>query len=292
MSSDTLIERLLEHLWLQERLSTNTLNAYRRDLEKVARRLAEHGTDWHSAGETDLADAVYLPQESPRSQARALSACKRLFRWLADTGERTDNPTERLRAPKHHTKLPGIISQTQIDTLLNAPDTDTAHGLRDKALLELMYATGLRVSEAVNLRLNEINLERGLVNTIGKGDKQRLVPMGAEAVYWLGRYLAEARGRLLKGSRSDAVFVSQKKCAISRQLAWMIVEKYAALAGISELSPHGLRHAFATHLVNNGADLRVVQMLLGHADISTTQIYTHVANERLKQIVAQHHPRA
>ncbi|WP_274571619.1 site-specific tyrosine recombinase XerD [Neisseria leonii] len=288
---NTLIERLLEHLWLQERLSENTLNGYRRDLEKVARRLAANGFDWLSADETALAAAVYHAEESPRSQARALSACKRLYRWLADTGRCDKPPTARLRAPKHHDKLPDIISESQIDTLLNAPDTATAHGLRDKALLEVMYATGLRVSEAVKLSLNEINLEKGLVNTVGKGNKQRLVPMGAEAVYWLTRYLNEARPALLKGSRCDAVFVSQKKCAVSRQLAWLIVEKYAAAAGIARLSPHGLRHAFATHLVNNGADLRVVQMLLGHADIGTTQIYTHVANERLKHIVAEHHPR-
>ena len=154
-----------------------------------------------------------------------------------------------------------------------------------------MYATGLRVSEAVNLKLNEINLNRGILNTIGKGDKQRIVPLGAEAVYWIERYLADARPLLLKNARCDELLVSQKKQGISRQLAWMIVKQYAEAAGIAHLSPHGLRHAFATHLVNHGADLRVVQMLLGHADISTTQIYTHVANERLKSVVSQHHPR-
>ena len=286
-----LIDRLLEHLWLNDRLSQNTLEGYRRDLSKIGQRLQHAGKDWLSAEPADLADAVYAAEESSRSQARALSALKRLYGWLLDSGQLAANPTERLKTPKQSRTLPDIITENQIDTLLAAPDTDTTHGLRDKALLELMYATGLRVSEAVNLKLNEINLNRGIINTIGKGDKQRIVPLGAEAVYWIERYLAEARPLLLKNTRCDELFVSQKKQGISRQLAWMIVKQYALEAGIRHLSPHGLRHAFATHLVNHGADLRVVQMLLGHADISTTQIYTHVANERLKSMLAQHHPR-
>ncbi|PIT64901.1 site-specific tyrosine recombinase XerD, partial [Snodgrassella alvi] len=227
----------------------------------------------------------------PSSQARALSACKRLFSWMHEYNRRQDIPTEQLQMPKKGQYLPDIISETQIDALLAAPDTKTLLGLRDKALLELMYATGLRVSEAVNLRINEIDLQNGLLSTIGKGNKQRMVPLGEEATDWLENYFTDARPALLKGRACDAVFVSQKKTAITRQLAWMIVTKYASAAGIHHLSPHGLRHAFATHLVNHGADLRVVQLLLGHADIGTTQIYTHVANERLKQIVHQHHPR-
>ena len=286
-----LIDRLLEHLWLNDRLSQNTLEGYRSDLTKIGQRLQSAGKDWLSAEPADLADAVYAAEESNRSQARALSALKRLYGWLIDSGQLAANPTERLKTPKQSRTLPDIITENQIDTLLAAPDTDTPHGLRDKALLELMYATGLRVSEAVNLKLNEINLNRGILNTIGKGDKQRIVPLGAEAVYWIERYLANARPLLLKNARCDELLVSQKKQGISRQLAWMIVKQYADVAGIAHLSPHGLRHAFATHLVNHGADLRVVQMLLGHADISTTQIYTHVANERLKSVVAQHHPR-
>ena len=286
-----LIDRLLEHLWLNDRLSQNTLEGYRSDLTKIGQRLQSAGKDWLSAEPADLADAVYAAEESNRSQARALSALKRLYGWLIDSGQLAANPTERLKTPKQSRTLPDIITENQIDTLLAAPDTDTPHGLRDKALLELMYATGLRVSEAVNLKLNEINLNRGILNTIGKGDKQRIVPLGAEAVYWIERYLANARPLLLKNARCDELLVSQKKQGISRQLAWMIVKQYAEVAGISHLSPHGLRHAFATHLVNHGADLRVVQMLLGHADISTTQIYTHVANERLKSVVSQHHPR-
>lgn len=289
--SDTLTERLLEHLWLQERLSRNTLEGYRRDLAKIGARLAAQNLDWQSAQSTDLAAAVYAPEEQPRSQARALSACKRLYGWLTETEQRADNPTRHLKAPAQAKTLPKLITESQIDALLAAPDTDTTHGLRDKALLELIYASGLRVTEAVKLKIGEINLERGFINTIGKGNKQRIVPLGEEAAHWISRYLAEARPALAKGRMIDELFVSQKRTGISRQLAWMIVKQYADVAGIAELSPHGLRHAFATHLVNHGADLRVVQMLLGHADISTTQIYTHVANERLKNIVDTHHPR-
>lgn len=289
--TDTLAERLLEHLWLSDRLSQNTLDAYRRDLEKTAARLRAQGLDWQSAQSADLADAVYHPDEKPRSQARALSACKRLYGWLLETGQRADNPARRLTAPKQAQTLPKLITEAQIDALLNAPDTETPHGLRDKALLELIYATGLRVSEAVKLKVNEADLNKGVISTIGKGDKQRIVPLGAEAAHWIARYLARARPQLLKNRICDELFVSQKRVGISRQLAWMIVEKYAQEAGIRGLSPHGLRHAFATHLVNHGADLRVVQLLLGHADISTTQIYTHVADERLKHIVREHHPR-
>ena len=289
--NNTLIERLLEHLWLQARLSQNTLQAYRHDLEKIAARLALNHLDWLSAQNTDLAAAIYHPDEQPRSQARALSACKRLYGWLSDTAQRADSPTERLHASPPPQTLPKLITEAQIDALLAAPDITTAHGLRDKALLELIYASGLRVTEAVKLKIGEINLERGLINTIGKGNKQRIVPLGQEAAHWIAHYLAHARPQLAKGRIIDELFISQKRTGISRQLAWMIVKQYAEAAGIAGLSPHGLRHAFATHLVNHGADLRVVQLLLGHADISTTQIYTHVANERLKNIVAEHHPR-
>ena len=290
-NQDTLAERLLEHLWLQDRLSKNTLDSYRRDLAKLTQRLANQNVNWHTAQATDIAAAVYCETEQPGSQARALSACKRLYGWLQETEQRVDNPTEHLKAPKKAQTLPQLITENQIEALLSAPDTSNPHGLRDKTLLELIYATGLRVSEAVQLKVGEVNLQRGIVNTIGKGDKQRIVPVGEEAIYWIERYLSESRPQLLKGRRVDELFVSQKKTGISRQLAWMIVKQYAEVAGIHHLSPHGLRHAFATHLVNHGADLRVVQMLLGHADISTTQIYTHVANERLKSIVDEHHPR-
>lgn len=289
--SDTLIESFLEHLWLVGRLSHNTLQGYRRDLEKLSLRLQARGRDWLDAEAVDVSEAVYAPQEKASSQARALSACKRLYGWLEESGRRADNPTQFLTAPKQAQQLPQLISEQQIDRLLNAPDTDTPHGLRDKALLELIYATGLRVSEAVKLTMRDMDLQRGMVRALGKGNKQRDVPMGQEAVYWLERYVAEARPLLLKERVCDELFVSQKRVGISRQLAWMVVKTYAEAADIHHLSPHGLRHAFATHLVNHGADLRVVQSLLGHADISTTQIYTHVANQRLKSVVAEHHSR-
>ena len=288
-----LIEPLLDHLWLQERLAQNTLDAYRRDLQKILMRLQLAGKTWLTADVLDLANAIYVANEQPRSQARALSACKRLYAWLEETEQRMDNPCREMQAGKAARLLPPIITEHMIDALLNAPDISTPYGLRDKALLELMYATGLRVSEAVSLRLMEVNLDSGMVSTIGKGDKQRIVPMGEEAVFWVEKYVREARSELLKGHRCDALFVSQKRGGISRQLAWLAVKKYAEQVGMgSHVSPHSLRHAFATHLVNHGADLRVVQMLLGHSDISTTQIYTHVANERLKQVVDEHHPRS
>ncbi len=285
------IESLLEHLWLSEQLAFNTLEGYRRDLTKVARRLQNQQLDWFSVDSLALANAIFVDNEKPSSQARALSACKRLFQWLQEYNRRNDVPTEQLKMPKKGIHLPDIITEAQIDALLSAPDTSTTHGLRDKALLEVIYATGLRVSEAVNLHINEIDLQNGLLSTIGKGNKQRMVPLGEEATDWVQTYFTEARPALLKNRACDAVFVSQKKVAMTRQLAWMIVNKYATEVGIHHLSPHGLRHAFATHLVNHGADLRVVQLLLGHADIGTTQIYTHVANERLKQVIQQHHPR-
>lgn len=285
------IAAFLDHLWLTARLSRNTLEAYRRDLEKTAGRLNAAGYGWHDTDGAALAEAVYHPDDSPSTQARTLSACKRFYGWLEENGSRADNPTRHLKSPSQPQSLPLLITENQIDSLLAAPDTDTPHGLRDKALLELIYATGLRVTEAVKLRLNEADLTKGIINTVGKGNKQRIVPLGAEAAYWMGRYIAEARPKLLKNKTIDEIFVSQKRNGITRQLAWMIVKNYAETAGIRNLSPHGLRHAFATHLVNHGADLRVVQSLLGHADISTTQIYTHVANQRLKSIVEEHHSR-
>ena len=285
------IEQTLDELFLTRRLAANTLAGYRRDLEKVARRLHAQGLDWHQADADALADAAYAPDEKPASQARALSAVKQLYGFLQLQNRRSDNPAQHLRAPRQGRALPPLIGEAQIDALLAAPDTETIFGLRDKAVLETLYATGLRVSEAAQMQLQDLDLQRGVVTVIGKGNKQRIVPLGAEAMHWLERYLETARGELLKHTPCDFVFVGQKRSGISRQLVWQMVKRYAAEAGISELSPHGLRHAFATHLVNHGADLRSVQMMLGHASLNTTQIYTHVANERLKQLVAQHHPR-
>lgn len=286
------IDRFLDHLWLAERLSQNTLAAYQRDLNKVAARLLKKQLDWFSVEKIDLAGAVFAPEEKATSQARALSACKRFFLYLLEQNIRDSNPCADLKTPKQGQYLPKTPSEIQVDHLLNAPDTTKAHGLRDKAILETMYATGMRVSEIVNLKLEQVDLERGVAQTIGKGNKERLVPMGEVANEWLSLYLREARPELLKKHFCDYLFVSQKKDGISRQLAWMIVKKYALQAGVGSISPHTIRHAFATHLINHGADLRSVQILLGHADISTTQIYTHVAKERLKQVYQQHHPRS
>lgn len=286
-----LIDRLLETLWLDRRLSRNTLDSYRRDLEKIACRLSLCGKTLEDAEETDLAAAVYADGEQRSSQARALSACKRLYAWMEWEGMRADNPTCLLKPPKTDRNIPPLITEQQVSRLLDAPDTETPHGLRDKALLELMYATGLRVSEAVGLNFGNVDLDRGCITALGKGDKQRMVPMGQESAYWVGRYYTEARPVLLKGRSCDALFVSQKKTGISRQLAWMIVKEYASQAGIGHISPHSLRHAFATHLVQHGLDLRVVQDMLGHADLNTTQIYTHIANVRLQKVVKEHHSR-
>ena len=285
------IDLLLEQLWLQDRLSQNTLDAYRRDLQKIHDRLLVEKVHWFNCDGVQLGHALFTNEEKPTSQARALSACKRLYAYFNEQNLKHQEPLFYLQRPKIGRTLPAIITETQVEALLAAPNVDDVHGLRDKALLELMYATGMRVSEAVNLQLSHLDLQRGLVITIGKGDKQRLIPLGEEACEWLESYLLHSRPHLLKQKPCEEVFVSQKRVGMTRQLAWQIVSKYAMQIGIAKLSPHKLRHAFATHLVNHGADLRVVQMLLGHADINTTQIYTHVANERLKNLINEHHPR-
>lgn len=286
------IDLLLEQLWLQDRLSQNTLDAYRRDLQKIHDRLLVHKVDWFNCDGVQLGEALFKNEEKPTSQARALSACKRLYNYFNEQELKHQEPLFYLQRPKIGRSLPPIITEAQVDALLEAPDVDDVHGLRDKALLEMMYATGMRVSEAINLELSHPDLQQGVVSTVGKGDKQRLIPLGEEACEWLEAYLLHSRPMLLKQKPCDFVFVSQKRVGMTRQLAWQIVDKYATQIGIENLSPHKLRHAFATHLVNHGADLRVVQMLLGHADINTTQIYTHVANVRLKHLIDQHHPRA
>ncbi len=290
-TDEQLIDTFLDHLWLTERLSRNSLDAYRRDLVKVYSRLKVNDESFLSVQGEQLAQVIFIAAEKPASSARALSACKRFFLYLLIEKIRTDNPCEHLHAPKKGLRLPKVISEQQIERLLELPDVEDTHGLRDKVMLEIMYATGLRVSEVVMLTLGQIDLNLGLLQTIGKGDKERVVPMGEVATDWINRYLIQSRKQLLKNKSSDYLLVSQKGGGISRQLAWMIVKRYALEAGIKELSPHSLRHAFATHLVNHGADLRAVQMLLGHADIATTQIYTHVATERLKKLHTQFHPR-
>lgn len=287
------LDLFLDHLWLNDGLSRNTLAAYRRDLLKLAARLEQVGAHLASADGTMLESALLLcaDQEKPATRARLLSAAKRFYQYQVLQGLRTDDPATRMASPKLGLRLPKTLSEAHVESLLDAPDVETLLGLRDRCLLEVLYATGLRVSELVGLTLQQLDLVSGLVKTIGKGNKERLVPLGEVALEWLGRYLAQGRPHILSGVQSDAVFVTQRKGPMTRQMAWYLIDKYARRQGLPRLSPHTLRHAFATHLVNHGADLRVVQLLLGHSDISTTQIYTHVARERLKQLHAQHHPR-
>ena len=290
------IEAFARALWLEDGLSERTREAYARDLGTLAdwaARSAGHGR-WTDATETDLmAYAVARHAQSRASSAnRRLSSFKRYFRWALREGRCTQDPTLRLGAAKQALRVPKTLGEAQVDALLAAPQADSALGLRDRAMLELLYASGLRVSELVDLPSVGLNLRDGLVRVRGKGDKERLVPMGEPAREAIARYLSEARPTLLGTRRSEALFVTVQGAAMSRQMFWRLIKRYALQAGITvSLSPHTLRHAFATHLLNHGADLRAVQLLLGHADLSTTQIYTHVARERLKQVVAQHHPR-
>ena len=290
------IDAHLDHLWMQRGLTRATLAGYRRDLEGFARWLRR---DIGTARESDLQDYLasrLAEHRSPRSVARFLSAARGFYQRGVDTGAIAVDPTANLSRPLLGRPLPGLLSEDEVEELLAAPKSDDPQaeprGFRDRAMLETIYATGLRVSELVSLPLTALNLRQGTVQVVGKGGKERLVPLGETAVDWIERYLAIARPAILKGRASRALFVSNRAHAMTRQTFWHIVKRYAAAAGIDrEISPHTLRHAFATHLVNHGADLRAVQLMLGHADLSTTQIYTHVARDRLKRLHAEHHPR-
>lgn len=292
---EALIDGFIDRLWMERGLSRNTLSAYRSDIAGFAGWLKKRELDLLTTQRSDIQS--YLAERiansaRPRSTARLLSSLKRLFRFLSREGLRDDDPSSLIEAPKLGRSLPKSLSETDIDSLLKAPDLNTDLGMRDQAMLELMYASGLRVSEIVSLTMDNVSLSRGLVRLIGKGDKERLVPMGENALDYLQNYLENARLALLKSGKSNAVFVTARGGPMTRQAFWYLIKRYALKAGISgNLSPHSLRHSFATHLLNHGADLRVVQMLLGHSDLSTTQIYTHVARERLKQLHASHHPR-
>lgn len=290
------LDEFVDTLWLQDGLAKNSLDAYRSDLSLFALWLqSEHHLALENATASVL--ALYLTDLSRRSkpstQRRVLAALRRFYRFLLAENRIAHDPTLDLDSPGNSVRFPKTLSETQIEALLAAPDCDSVYGLRDRAMLETLYASGLRVSELVNLKVFEVDLQLGVVRVIGKGSKERLVPLGELANEWLQRYLATARPQLQKGP-DDAVFLSRFGTAMTRQMFWNIVKRYAVAAGIrsDSISPHTLRHAFATHLLNHGADLRVVQLLLGHTDISTTQIYTHVARERLKQMHALHHPRA
>ncbi|KUM03650.1 site-specific tyrosine recombinase XerD [Chromobacterium subtsugae] len=287
------IDAFLDQLWLSDGLSQNTLAAYRRDLAKLSGRLQAAGATLAQADAEQLRQALLagVDSEKPATRARLTSALRRYYQHLAQSGQRADDPSAGLATPKQGLRLPKSMSEQAVEALLLAPDVATPLGLRDRAMLEVLYASGLRVSELVGMTLTQLNLLDGVVKTMGKGSKERLVPLGEIAQDWLLRYMREARPLLLAGLPCDAVFVTQRKAGMTRQMAWHLISQYAARQGLAKVSPHVLRHAFATHLVNHGADLRVVQLLLGHADISTTQIYTHVARERLKQLHARHHPR-
>ena len=294
-ASAAIVDRFADALWIEDGLVANTLAAYRRDLTLYADWLArEHGRAITESTEADLlAYAVARHALSRASTAnRRLTVFKRFFRWALREHLIAADPTLRLGAAKTPMRVPKTLSEAQVEALLAAPDIDTPLGLRDRTMLELMYASGLRVSELVTLKTVQVSLTEGALRVTGKGAKERLVPFGEEARAWIERYAGEARGEILKGQTSDALFVTARGGPMTRQMFWRLVKAHALRGGVQvPLSPHTLRHAFATHLLNHGAALRAVQMLLGHADISTTTIYTHVARERLKALHAQHHPR-
>ncbi|MEN8170071.1 MAG: site-specific tyrosine recombinase XerD [Pseudomonadota bacterium] len=290
-----LIERFSDALWLERGLSENTLSAYRSDLQSLARWLRRNDSELLHAARHDL--LAYLQKRveegaKPRSSARLLSSMRRFYRYLLRESLLKEDPSARIDAPKLGRPLPKTLTEEEVERLLAAPDITTPMGLRDRAMLELLYASGLRVSELVNLLLLQVNFQQGVVKVMGKGSKERLVPLGEEALHWLQRFMRDGRGLLLGDKRSEALFPSKRGSAMSRQAFWQLIKRYAVQGGISKsLSPHTLRHAFATHLLNHGADLRVVQLLLGHSSLSTTQIYTFVAQERLKGLHRTHHPR-
>ena len=296
MTSQASIDRFIDALWIEDGLASLTLAAYRRDLELFASWLqVSRAGDLDQTRESDL--LAYMAERHAGTRAttanRRLTVFKRYFRWAAREHLVSVDPTLKLLAARQPLRVPKTLSEAQVEALLAAPDGETPLGLRDRAMLELMYASGLRVSELVQAKTVQLSLSDAVLRVFGKGARERLVPFGEEALRWLQRYLSEARGAILAGSPpSEALFVTRQGAAMSRQMFWKLVKRYALQAGVTApLSPHTLRHAFATHLLNHGADLRAVQMLLGHADIGTTTIYTHVARERLRQLHAQHHPR-
>ena len=288
------IDSFIDALWLEDGLSKNTLEAYRRDLELYSLWLGTKKQGLDDCVESDI-NAYFSAKHSATkatSANRRLTVFKRYFRWALRERFITADPTLKLQAAKQALRVPKTMTEPQVEALLEAPDTDTYLGLRDRTMLELMYASGLRVSELVTLKVFNVSMNEGVLRVLGKGNKERLVPFGEVARLWIERYLANARGQILAGQQTQDLFVTHLGAGMTRVMFWIIVKKHAFTAHITTpLSPHTLRHAFATHLLNHGADLRAVQLLLGHADISTTTIYTHVARERLKSIHATHHPR-
>ena len=295
--ADDLLDAFCDALWLEDGLARNTLDSYRSDLTIfavwLARERGKPSLTEAKAGDLQayLHHQFHVEKTKPSTASRELSSLKRFYRHLLRTGLIAIDPTLQIPSPHQLRQLPKNLSEADVESLLQIP-VDDLLGMRDKAMLETLYATGLRVSELVALKVSEVSLDMGVVRVIGKGSKERLVPLGEEAIAWISRYLHEARQAILNRRASDDLFVTQRGEAMTRQAFWCLLKRRAIQTGVTKtLSPHTLRHAFATHLLNHGADLRVVQMLLGHADISTTQIYTHVASERLKQLHARHHPR-
>ena len=286
----SLLDAFCDALWLEDGLSKNTLESYRRDLAQLA--LFLKGGGLAKAGETELFSFLASRRGRATSAARMLSSLKRFYQYCVRERHATADPTLKLDPPKRPQRFPKSLSEADVEALLAAPAIESTLGLRDRAMLEVLYASGLRVSELVSMKIYQANLNSGVVRILGKGSKERLVPLGEEAIEWVRRYLKESRADLLGRKSSDALFLTARGAAMTRQAFWHNLKRLGtrAIPGKS-ISPHVLRHAFATHLINHGADLRVVQMLLGHADISTTQIYTHVARERLKALHAKHHPR-
>jgi len=289
------IDRFLDAVWMERGLSPNTLAAYRADLTALERWLDDQDIELPAAKRGDLlAFMAYRVQAGarPRSTARQLSSFRRFFRYLVRDGQLREDPTAQIAMPKVGRSLPRSLTEEEVEALLAAPAVGDPLGHRDRTMLEVLYATGLRVSELVNLRLAQVNLNQGVLRIVGKGDRERLIPLGEEAMQWLQQFLQGPRVEILLERQTDYLFPTRRGDRMTRQAFWHIIKRYAKKAGVNkELSPHTLRHAFATHLLNHGADLRVVQMLLGHSDLSTTQIYTHVARERLKDLHSQHHPR-
>ena len=294
-ADEPLIDRFIDALWIEDGLSTLTLAAYRRDLTLYAAWLRQQaGRELPDSSEADLLGYMAARHAATRATTanRRLTVFRRYFRWAVRERLVAADPTLRLLAARQPLRVPKSLSEAQVEALLAAPDVDTVLGLRDRTMLELMYASGLRVSELVQARTVHLGMNESVLRVLGKGARERLVPFGEEAHEWLRRYLLQARPAILAGQASDDLFVTRQGAAMSRQMFWRLVKRYALQAGVTvPLSPHTLRHAFATHLLNHGADLRAVQLLLGHADIGTTTIYTHVARERLRQLHAQHHPR-
>ena len=288
------LDSFIDHLWLEDGLAKNTLDSYRLDLCAFALWITEQNKQLLAVEQADIQQylAVKFPHSKPRSISRLIASLRRFYRYLIRENKISLDPTIQIQSPKLPRSLPKSLSEDEVLALLNSPNVDEPIGLRDRAMLELLYACGLRVTELVGVKVTEVSLSDGVVRVTGKGSKTRLVPMGEEAVDWISRYLSEARPAILQKRLCDALFVTNRADEMTRQGFWYLIKRYALLAGITKhMSPHVLRHAFATHLLNHGADLRVVQMLLGHSDISTTQIYTHVARERLKKLHSEHHPR-